>query len=57
MGRRVRKQFHVEPTFDSVEQEYGEEKFKDPGPGLARQATEFVLNQDARPRILTMNMS
>ena len=44
MNRRVVKQFHVEPTFDSIEQEYNEEKFKDPGPGLARQATEFVLS-------------
>ena len=44
MDKRVRKQFHVEPTFDQVEQEYNEEEFKDPGPGLARQATEFVLS-------------
>ena len=44
MDRRIRKQFHVEPTFDAVEQEYDEEQFKDPGPGMARQATEFVLS-------------
>ena len=43
MGKRVRKQFHVEPTFEQIEQEYEEEQLKDPGPGLARQATEFVL--------------
>ena len=44
MDKRIRKQFHVEPTFDSIEQEYDEELFQDPGPGLARQATEFVLS-------------
>ena len=44
MDRRVRKQFHVEPTFDSIEDEFDKEQFKDPGPGLARQATEFVLS-------------
>ena len=44
MDKRVRKQFHVVPTFDEVEQEYNGEEFKDPGPGLARQATEFVLS-------------
>ena len=43
MDKRVRKQFHVVPTFDEIDQEYNEEEFKDPGPGLARQATEFVL--------------
>ena len=45
MDRRIRKQFHVQPTFDDIEQEIYEEQWKDPGPGLARQATEFVLNQ------------
>ena len=44
MDKRVRKQFHVVPTFDEIEQQYNEEEFKDPGPGLARQATEFVLS-------------
>ena len=32
------------PTFDSIEKQYEEEGFKDPGPGLARQAQEFVLS-------------
>ena len=45
MDKRIRKQFHVVPTFDSIEQEYDEEQVKDPGPGLARQATDFVLSQ------------
>ena len=36
--------FFANPTFDSIEQEYDEEQFKDPGPGLVRQATEFVLS-------------
>ena len=44
MDRRIRKEFHAPPTFDSVEQEIYEEGWKDPGPGLARQATEFVLS-------------
>ena len=44
MARQLAKQFHVQPTFDSIEQEYDEEQFKDPGPGLARQATEFILS-------------
>ena len=44
MDRRIRKQFHVQPTFDDIEQEIYEEQWKDPGPGLARQATEFVLS-------------
>ena len=44
MNSRVRKQFHVAPTFDSVEEEFDEEKFRDPGPGLTRQATEFILS-------------
>ena len=33
------------PTFDDVEEEFEGEKFKDPGPGLAREATSFVLSQ------------
>ena len=45
MNRYIRKQFHVQPTFDDIEQEIYEEEWKDPGPGLARQATEFVLSQ------------
>ena len=45
MDRRIRKQFHVQPTFDDIEQEIYEEEWKDPGPGLARQATDFVLSQ------------
>ena len=44
MDRRVRKQFVAQPTFDSIEEEIYEEQFQDPGPGLARQATEFVLS-------------
>ena len=44
-SKQVRKVMYVQPTFDSIEQEYGEEQWKDPGPGLARQATEFVLSQ------------
>ena len=45
MDRRIRKQFHVQPTFDDIEQEIYEEEWKDPGPGSARQATDFVLSQ------------
>ena len=33
-----------QPTFDSIEQQYEGESMGDPGPGLARQATEFVLS-------------
>ena len=36
---------HVQPTFNSVEQQYTDELVGDPGPGLARQATEFVQSQ------------
>ena len=45
MDRHIRRQFHVQPTFDAIEQEIYEEQWNDPGPGLARQATEFVLSQ------------
>ena len=45
MYRHIRKQFHVQQTFDDIEQDIYEEQWKDPGPGLARQATEFVLSQ------------
>ena len=35
---------YVQPTFDSVEKQYDDELVGDPGPGLARQATEFILS-------------
>lgn len=34
----------VQPTFQSIENEYDDELMGDPGPGLARQATEFILS-------------
>ena len=43
MDKRVRKVMYPQPKFDEVEEEYEGEKFKDPGPGLARQATDFVV--------------
>ena len=43
-SRQVRKVMYVQPTFDSVEKQYEGELMGDPGPGLARQATEFVLS-------------
>ena len=42
MNKRVKKVMHTQPTFDSIEADYGEEAMGDPGPGLARQATEFI---------------
>ena len=45
MDKRGRKDFYPQPTFQDVEREFEEEKYKDPGPGLARQATHFVLSQ------------
>ena len=45
MDRRIRKVMYPNPTFDDVEEEFEGEKFKDPGPGLAREATSFVLSQ------------
>ena len=44
MDKMIRKQFYATPTFDVIEQEFDEESFRDPGPGLARQATEYVLS-------------
>ena len=44
MDKRIRKVMYANPTFDSIEKEYEEEGWKDPGPGLARAATEFVLS-------------
>ena len=32
------------PKFDDIEEEFEGERFKDPGPGMARQGTEFVLS-------------
>ena len=45
MDKRVRKVMYPQPKFDDIEAEFEGEKFQDPGPGLARQATEFVLSQ------------
>ena len=42
MDKRVRDEFYPQPTFQDVEREFEEEKYKDPGPGLALQATNFV---------------
>ena len=44
MNKRVRKVMFVQPTFQSIEHEYDDELMGDPGPGLARQATEFILS-------------
>ena len=44
MNKRVRKVMYPQPRFESVENQYEEELMGDPGPGLARQATEFVLS-------------
>ena len=44
MNKRVRKVMYVQPTFESVEHRYEDELVGDPGPGLARQATEFILS-------------
>ena len=35
---------YAQPTFNSIEEEYEGEVMADPGPGLARQATEFILS-------------
>ena len=44
MNKRVKKVMYTQPTFDSIEAEYEGESMADPGPGLARQATEFILS-------------
>ena len=44
LSKRARKVMYVQPTFDSVEKQYDDELVGDPGPGLARQATEFILS-------------
>ena len=44
MGKLVRKQFYANPTFDDIEQQFNEELFLDPGPGMSRQATSFILS-------------
>ena len=44
MNARARKVMYVQPTFESVENQYEDELMGDPGPGLARQATEFILS-------------
>ena len=43
-NKRVRKEYYANPTFDSIEDQYDEQQWKDPGPGLAREATTFILN-------------
>ena len=45
MDQRVKKVMYAQPTFDSVEKQYEDELLGGPGPGMARQATEFVLSQ------------
>ena len=35
MDKRVRIQSHVQPAFDSIEQEDDEGQFKDPGPWVS----------------------
>ena len=35
---------YTQPTFDSIEEQYEGESMADPGPGLARQATEIMLS-------------
>ena len=44
MDKRIRKTFYVNPTFEDIERQFDEEAFLDPGPGLARAATAFVLS-------------
>ena len=44
MDKRVRKQVYVNPTFDDIERQFNEELFLDPGPGMSRQATSFILS-------------
>ena len=44
MSKRVREVMYVQPTFQSIENQYEDELMGDPGPGLARQATEFILS-------------
>ena len=44
MDKRIRKTFYVNPTFEDIERQFDEEAYLDPGPGLARQATAFVLS-------------
>ena len=44
MNKRVRKVMYAQPTFESIESQYEDELVGDPGPGLARQATEFILS-------------
>ena len=43
-SKRVRKVMFVQPTFDSIENQYDAELMADPGPGMVCQATEFVLS-------------
>ena len=44
MDKRARTVMYVQPTFDSVERQYQDEIIGDPRPGLARQASEFILS-------------
>ena len=44
MDKRIRKTFYVNPTFEDIERQFDEEAYLDPGPGLARAATAFVLS-------------
>ena len=44
MNKRVRKVMYSQPTFESIENQYEDELMGDPGPGMARQATEFILS-------------
>ena len=44
MDKRIRTTFYVNPTFEDIERQFDEELYADPGPGLAREATAFVLS-------------
>ena len=44
MDKRIRKTFYVNPTLEDIERQFDEEAYLDPGPGLARAATAFVLS-------------
>ena len=44
MNKRIRVQFYAEPTFEDVERQFDEEIYTDPGPGMTREATAFVLS-------------
>ena len=44
MDKLVRKTFYANPKFEDIEKQFNEEDFVDPGPGMARQATSFILS-------------